>query len=151
MSEYDHLDKYGTWEAMVSGQWHIPGRPGTATEHSRGFELAKQLNDLGNTDPDKAWEIIAEMIHPESGPTMIHAPINIEFGTNLRCGERVFINFNATILAQAPITLGNDVMIGRTARLLLSGIPWQTTRCAVVGGSRPSLFLLAPIPGWGRM
>lgn len=131
MSEYDaasndqlgHLDKYGTWEAMVSGQWHIPGRPGTATEHARGFELSKQLNDLGNTDPDKAWEIIAEMIHPDSGPTMIHAPLNIEFGTNLRCGDRVFINFNATILAQAPVTLGDDVMIGPNCSLITVGHP----------------------------
>src|SRR5699024_2096499 len=106
------------WEAMVSGEWVMPGTPETAEEHARGFETAQQLNDLGNTDPGKAREIIAQLIHPESGSTMIHAPINIEFGTNLRCGNRVFINFNATILAQAPITLGDDVMIGPNCSLI---------------------------------
>ena len=111
------------WEAMVSGQWFMPGTPETAEEHARGFETAQQLNDLGNTDPGKAREIIAQLIHPESGSTMIHAPINIEFGTNLRCGNRVFINFNATILAQAPITLGDDVMIGPNCSLITVGHP----------------------------
>ena len=111
------------WEAMVSGQWFMPGTPETAEEHARGFEIAQQLNDLGNTDPGKAREIIAQLIHPESGSTMIHAPINIEFGTNLRCGNRVFINFNATILAQAPITLGDDVMIGPNCSLITVGHP----------------------------
>lgn len=111
------------WEAMVSGQWFMPGTPETAEEHARGFEIAQQLNDLGNTDPKKAREIIAQLIHPESGSTMIHAPINIEFGTNLRCGNRVFINFNATILAQAPITLGDDVMIGPNCSLITVGHP----------------------------
>lgn len=111
------------WEAMVSGQWFMPGTPETAEEHARGFETAQQLNDLGNTDPKKAREIIAQLIHPESGSTMIHAPINIEFGTNLRCGNRVFINFNATILAQAPITLGDDVMIGPNCSLITVGHP----------------------------
>ena len=111
------------WEAMVSGQWFMPGTPETAEEHARGFETAQQLNDLGNTDPGKAREIIAQLIHPESGSTMIHAPINIEFGTNLRCGNRVLINFNATILAQAPITLGDDVMIGPNCSLITVGHP----------------------------
>ena len=111
------------WEAMVSGQWFMPGTPETAEEHARGFKTAQQLNDLGNTDPGKAREIIAQLIHPESGSTMIHAPINIEFGTNLRCGNRVFINFNATILAQAPITLGDDVMIGPNCSLITVGHP----------------------------
>ena len=111
------------WEAMVSGKWFMPGTPETAEEHARGFETAQQLNDLGNTDPGKAREIIAQLIHPESGSTMIHAPINIEFGTNLRCGNRVFINFNATILAQAPITLGDDVMIGPNCSLITVGHP----------------------------
>ena len=111
------------WEAMVSGQWFMPGTPETTSEQVRGFKLAKQLNDLGNTDPEKAREVIAKLIHPDSGSTMIHAPLNIEFGTNLRCGERVFINFNATILAQAPITLGDDVMIGPNCSLITVGHP----------------------------
>src|SRR5699024_11895504 len=86
----------------------MPGTPEAAEEHARGFETAQQLNDLGNTDPGKAREIIAQLIHPESGSTMIHAPINIEFGTNLRCGNRVFINFNATILADRKSTRLNS-------------------------------------------
>ena len=66
------------WEAMVSGQWFMPGTPETTSEQVRGFKLAKQLNDLGNTDPEKAREVIAKLIYPNSGSTMIHAPLNIE-------------------------------------------------------------------------
>src|SRR5690625_5940882 len=99
------------WEAMVSGQWFMPGTPETTSEQVRGFKLAKQLNDLGNTDPEKAREVIAKLIHPDSGSTMIHAPLNIVFGTNLRCCEIVFINFYTTILDQEPFYLGDYFMI----------------------------------------
>src|SRR5690625_7651388 len=92
--------------AMVSGQWFMPGTPETTSEQVRGFKLAKQLNDLGNTDPEKAREVIAKLIHPDSGSTMIHAPLNIEFGTNLRCGERVFSDVKATSHAHGTRAVG---------------------------------------------
>ena len=57
-------------------------------------------------------------------------PAHVEFGSNLIVGEHVFINFNATILAQAKVTLADHVMIGPNCSLSLWAIRSTITRCA---------------------
>ena len=108
-----NLEQFGTWEKMSGGHWHLPGQTEQVrAEHARTFRLIKQFNDLGNTDQGKAREILRELLPEESHVPGWFGPANVEFGCNLIIGEHVFINFGATILAQAKVTLADHVMIG---------------------------------------
>ena len=124
MNSPKNLEQYGTWEKMSGGQWHLPGQTEQVrTQHARTFRLIKQFNDLGNTDPDKAQEILRELLPDESHVPGWFGPAHVEFGCNLIVGEHVFINFNATILAQAKVTLADHVMIGPNCSLTTVGHP----------------------------
>ncbi|OFT62278.1 galactoside O-acetyltransferase [Corynebacterium sp. HMSC05E07] len=114
----------GSFERMASGQCFMPGvNEEVRAEHQRGFRLVKELNELQNTDHERAKEILRALLSPESEIPGLHAPLNLEFGRNVTVGRGVFINFGATILAQAPISLGDRVMIGPNCSLITVGHP----------------------------
>lgn len=107
-----NLEQYGTWDAMTSGRWYLPGMPETEPARIEGMQLVKQLNNLGNTDQEAAQEILRQLFpHSAELPT-VHAPLHMEFGHNVTFGKNCFINFNATILAQASIEFGDGVQVG---------------------------------------
>ncbi|WP_293768099.1 sugar O-acetyltransferase [uncultured Corynebacterium sp.] len=101
----------------------MPGFPATGEEHARTMRLVKELNELGNVDRERARELLREILPEDSQVPGLHTPLNLEYGCNLRVGRGVFINFGATILAQAPVTLGDGVMIGPNCSLITVGHP----------------------------
>lgn len=42
----------------------------------------------------------------------IEPPVHLDYGTNIKLGSGVFINFNCTILDLRPITIGSRTLIG---------------------------------------
>lgn len=120
---WQDLEPYSSRERMTGGEWFLPSMPEAKEEHQRTFRLVKQLNELHNTDPERAKGILREILPEESAVPGLHVPLNLEYGCNLVCGERVFINFGATILAQAQVTLGNGVMVGPNCSLITVGHP----------------------------
>ena len=120
---WQDLEPYSSWERMTGGEWFLPSMPEAKEEHQRTFRLVKQLNELQNTDPERAKGILREILPEESAVPGLHVPLNLEYGCNLVCGERVFINFGATILAQATVTLGDGVMVGPNCSLITVGHP----------------------------
>ena len=116
--------EYGSFERMASGQWFMPGvNEEVSAEHQRGFRLVKELNELQNTNHERAREILRALLSPDSAVPGLHAPLNLEYGRNVTVGTGVFINFGATILAQAPVTLGDRVMLGPNCSLITVGHP----------------------------
>ncbi|MCG7277339.1 sugar O-acetyltransferase [Corynebacterium singulare] len=114
----------GSFERMASGQCFMPGvNEEVRAEHQRGFRLVKELNELQNTDHERAKEILRALLSPDSQVPGLHVPLNLEYGRNVTVGKGVFINFGATILAQARVTLGDRVMLGPNCSLITVGHP----------------------------
>lgn len=124
----------GSFERMASGTWFMPGvNEEVSAEHHRGFQLVKELNALQNTDRDRAHDILRALLSPESEVPGLHTPLNLEYGRNVTVGKGVFINFGATILAQAPVTLGDRVMMGPNCSLITVGHPVNDHEMRAVG------------------
>ena len=120
----ENLADHGSFERMASGTWFMPGvNEEVNAEHQRGFRLVKELNELHNTDRDRAHDILRALLSPESEVPGLHTPLNLEYGRNVTVGKGVFINFGATILAQASVTLGDRVMMGPNCSLITVGHP----------------------------
>lgn len=63
-----------------------------------------------DNDPDKDAEILDYI-------PWVHAPIHVDYGTNLKVGEGVFINFNCTFLDTCTITIGARTLLGPNVSL----------------------------------
>ena len=57
----------------------------------------------------------------------LEPPFYCDYGANIELGERVFFNFNCTLLDVMPITIGNAVLIGPSVQIYTAMHPtdWQ--------------------------
>lgn len=66
---------------------------------------------------------IADILHPDSGPTFAKPPFYFEFGRHIKTGTQVFFNFGCTLLDSAPITFGDFVAIGPNCQFITATHP----------------------------
>lgn len=109
--------------ADLNGKWHIPLSPEIRAISQRTAGLIYEFNQLHPHEKQRRQELLAEILHPDSGPCYIQQPFRVEYGQHTTIGAGSFINFNCTILDTAPVTLGQGVMIGPNCQLITVGHP----------------------------
>ena len=95
----------------------------------RAMALTASLNQLGYADHDEVVRRFAELTGraPGVGFRLI-PPFFTDHGTNIEVGDRVFINQGGTIYDLAPVTIGDDVLIGPNVSLITTGHPVEPSR-----------------------
>lgn len=66
---------------------------------------------------------IADLFHPESGPSYVMSPFNIQFGRHVKFGQWSFANFGTTFLDSAPISIGDWVAIATNVQFVTDTHP----------------------------
>ena len=99
-------------ERMKAGYWLHAVCPSIGAELLRGEELCFRLNQLPPSRHEEREAILRELFgHLGEGCTL-HSPFHCDFGTQIRIGDGFVGNFNLTILDEAPVTIGDRVLIG---------------------------------------
>jgi acetyltransferase-like isoleucine patch superfamily enzyme len=109
----------------------------TGTAESRAFAqgveramaLTHGLNRLAYADQDAIWACFAELTGAEvpEGFRLI-PPFFTDGGRNIRVGRHVFVNQNCTIYDLAPVTIGDEVLIGPNVSLITTSHPVAPSR-----------------------
>ncbi|KAK2775408.1 acetyltransferase, CysE/LacA/LpxA/NodL family [Colletotrichum kahawae] len=82
-------------------------------------EIAQHWKDITNDDtplPAPGASIEEDDRILQSSP-WIERPINIDYGTNIKVGVNVFINFNCTIIDTCLVSIGSRTMFGPNVSL----------------------------------
>ena len=112
----------GSFERMASGTWFMPGvNEEVSAEHHRGFQLVKELNELQNTDRDRAHDILRALLSPESEVPGLHTPLNLEYGRNVTVLPGVTVGKNCVVGAGSLVTrdvLDNSLVLGSPGRVV---------------------------------
>lgn len=111
-------DSPHTLADLRSSRWYKPGGDEFDTAHHRAWTLAKQFNELANTDRERGAELLGDMFAPDSAAPDVFAPIHIEYGVNTRFGPGCFMNFNCVILDVAEVTVGAGTLFGPACQLI---------------------------------
>ncbi len=103
MSELEKLRnglEYSYWDKEINEQKH------------NALRLTNKLNQMDQTD-EAALSIALKNLFGSAGddPWGGHN-FNCDNGKNIHVGDNFIANFNVTILDAAPVTCGNNVMIG---------------------------------------
>jgi acetyltransferase-like isoleucine patch superfamily enzyme len=95
-----------------------------AADVERAMAITPVLNRLTYADPDEVRALFGELTGEDVGEGFrLIPPFWTDTGRNIRVGRRVFINQNCTFYDLAPISIGDDVMIGPNVSLITSGHP----------------------------
>ena len=114
--DHDH----GRW-AIATGS---PEARAFVADVERTMALTAQLDGLTYADVDEVRDRFAEITGAPPGEGFrLVPPFRADCGRNIRVGRHVFVNQGCTFYSLAPITIGDDVLIGPNVSLITSGHP----------------------------
>ena len=115
----------GEWERMVSGRLYTPTDPEIAKRHRVGMRRCDRFNRLPLWRTKTKQRALERLIPSAKGKNFeAFAPFYCEYGVNIYVGRNCFINYNSVFLDVAPITLGDNVLIGPNVTLATPNHPF---------------------------
>ena len=99
-------------EKMRAGRWLHAVTPEIGAALLRAEELCFRLNQLPPSRREEREAIIRQLFARVGEAPCLHSPFHCDFGTQISVGDHFVGNFHLTILDEAPVTIGDRVLIG---------------------------------------
>ncbi|WP_411166185.1 Maltose O-acetyltransferase [Aeromonas sp. DSM 116730] len=80
-------------------------------------ETARRYRSLNRADEEEQLAQLKEIVGELAENAFICPPLYCTYGRHIHLGERSYINMGATLLDNAPIRIGTDVMIGPNVQI----------------------------------
>jgi maltose O-acetyltransferase len=110
-------------EKMVRGELYDADDSILASVRIAARRLIQSLNSCDPGDFGGIRGLLGELLAEVGTGSWVEPPFQCDYGSQIRLGSRVFVNFNCVFLDAAPITLGDDVQLGPGVQLLTSDHP----------------------------
>ncbi|EHK91550.1 sugar O-acetyltransferase [Aggregatibacter actinomycetemcomitans] len=111
-------------EKMLCGLAHQPYTEELVAMRLRAKELLYEFNILTRpSDKAEKVRLILELFGKADATTHVNAPFYCDYGSNIKVGKNFFANYHCTILDNAPVTIGDDVMFAPNVSLYTVGHP----------------------------
>ncbi|WP_308167180.1 sugar O-acetyltransferase [Nocardioides daeguensis] len=111
-------DTRSTKERMLAGELYLADDPELIADHVRAQELTEAYNATGVRERARRGEILRELLGALGEDSTIRPPLRVDYGSQIRVGSGVFVNFGLVALDVVDITIGDDVQIGPNVQLL---------------------------------
>ncbi|MFO6423190.1 sugar O-acetyltransferase [Motilimonas sp. KMU-193] len=107
-------------EKMQQGQAFDPCDQEIQALRQTTFTLLQQFN---RTLSDKGRKLAKKLLKDFGARSVLTPPFLCEFGKTISIGDNCFINMGVTMLDNAPITIGNHVLIGPACQFYTASHP----------------------------
>ena len=105
-------------ERMLAGELYDAMDPELVAARTRARDLCQALNATREGDAEARRAILAALFGKGGDSVWMQPPFWCDYGTNIELGERVFFNFNCTVLDACPVTIGDFTLFGPGVQLL---------------------------------
>jgi maltose O-acetyltransferase len=114
-------------EKMLAGETYNPMDRRLRAERESVRVLLREFNDLPENKLKEIKGLIKKII-PASGANLwIQRPFFCDYGSNIVIGDRVFFNFNCTILDVCMVKIGHRCMFGPNVQVYAATHPMDFT------------------------
>ncbi|MDE6627732.1 MAG: sugar O-acetyltransferase, partial [Muribaculaceae bacterium] len=107
MNEFEH-----EWQKMLRGERYAAAHPGFIELLTLTRDRLWEFNSLRPSALDEQRAILHSLLGSHGERFHFNQPFRCDYGRNIHIGENFFANFNLTILDEAPVTIGDNVLIG---------------------------------------
>lgn len=123
-------------EKMLRGDWYHASDAELVGERLRARLLLKQFNDSAAGDQALRQRLLVELMPQQGLGLWIEPPFQCDYGSAIYTGENVYFNFNCVVLDVAPVTIGNNVLIGPAVQIYTAHHPmdWRLRAAGLEGG-----------------
>lgn len=107
----------------------IAGRPYLASDEYltalryKARAVMDKFNSLPFNEPDSGMELLRGLFNQLGKDSHINKPLYFDYGCNISVGTNFFANYDCIFLDVAPITIGNNVMLGPRVSLFTATHP----------------------------
>jgi maltose O-acetyltransferase len=105
-------------EKMLAGELYNALDPELVKERDRARDLCKTLNATREADQELRRELLLKIFGKGGDTIWLQPPFFCDYGSNIELGERVFFNFNCTVLDVCKITIGDYCQFGSGVQIL---------------------------------
>lgn len=102
-------------EEMMDGKLYNPADPELSALRERAGDLCTRFNALPRGDHEARAAVLDELLPHHGEDLDVLGPVFFDYGVHTTMGDRVFANFNFTVLDCAPVTIGEGCVIGAGA------------------------------------
>ncbi|MBM6699438.1 sugar O-acetyltransferase [Bifidobacterium pullorum subsp. saeculare] len=114
-------------EEMLDGKLYDASDPQLAALRDKAADLCSRFNALPRGATAERAAVLDELLPSHGKALDVLGPVFFDYGCHTTIGDRVFANFNFTVLDCAPVTIGDDVLFGPNVSLLppMHPLRWQ--------------------------
>ncbi|KAJ1992319.1 hypothetical protein H4R33_001048 [Dimargaris cristalligena] len=109
-------------ELMIAGQPYWGGDPELIAERKHFYTLKLEYEQKFTDDTER--QRLTQVIFGQCDETTyLQPPFHLDYGYNIRVGRNFYMNAFCTILDCAPVTFGDNVMLGPHVQIYTAGHP----------------------------
>ena len=112
-----------TYDAMLAGRPYSGADPYLFELKAACQEAKARFDAIPVMDIPARIAGVPDLFDPESGPSYIMSPFNIQYGRHVKWGTWSFANFGCTFLDSARITIGDWVAIACNVQFITDTHP----------------------------
>lgn len=112
-----------TREKMNIGELYTDMGEGLPEERCAGKERVYDFNLTRPSEEEKRQQLLKAMMGSLGESCWIEPPLRVAYGTHIHIGNHFYANFNLTVVDDATVTIGDNVMIAPNVTLATAGHP----------------------------
>ena len=105
------MSKLSEKQKMLGGEEYFPSNKELQLERGRAKDICHQFNQTSPNDRKASRSLIKDLLGQSANP-WIEPSFYCDYGYNIRTGKNFYANHGLVILDAAPVTFGDDVMLG---------------------------------------
>ncbi|MBV9363079.1 MAG: sugar O-acetyltransferase [Solirubrobacterales bacterium] len=105
-------------DRMLRGEPYLANEPALLLERRRCRLMCERFNATSFAETAARRAILQELLGVLGKDAEVMAPFQCDYGYHVSVGARTFINYGVVVLDGAKVTIGQDVQIGPSVKLL---------------------------------
>lgn len=110
---------------MLAGEPYDPMDPELLAARQRARDLCCALNATRETEQQERRRILRDLFGSGGESVWMQPPFFCDYGSNITLGERVFFNFNCTVLDVCEVRIGDFTLLGPGVQILTPMHPFD--------------------------
>ena len=104
-------------EKMLSGALYDALDPELVALRRRARDLCGELNRTAEADDEGRRALLIQIFGEGGDSVWLQPPFYCDYGSNVELGERVFFNFNCTVLDVCSVRIGDFTLFGPSVQI----------------------------------
>jgi maltose O-acetyltransferase len=112
-------------QKMLAGEMYNPADSELIKARYRTRLLFHKFNSLSEEYLEERTKVMYEIFTAAGDNLFVEPPFYCDYGSNIKLGNNVFMNFNCCILDVATVTIGNNCMLAPNVQIYTATHPLE--------------------------